>query len=91
MDPTGSGSFFTKKVQAADRRSSDIYKDLWTSREARIYDDLMCRHWNYWDEGMYSHIFIAEIHPEGLVNQTDILGEDAAWDAPWRPTSTLRR
>ncbi|MCI5718590.1 MAG: S9 family peptidase [Alistipes sp.] len=84
VDPTGQRLFFTKKVQAADRRSSDIYKDMDKS-QARIYDDLMCRHWNYWDEGMYSHIFIAEIHPEGLVNQTDILGEDAAWDAPLAP------
>lgn len=84
VSPTGEKLFYTKKVQAADRRSSDVYKDMDKS-QARIYDDLMCRHWNYWDEGMYSHIFIAEIRPEGLVNSIDILGEDAAWDAPLAP------
>ena len=37
-------------VRTADRRSSDIYKDMDKSK-ARIYDDLMARHWDYWDEG----------------------------------------
>ena len=82
--PDGDKIFFVKKVHAADRRSADIYKDMDKSK-ARIYDDLMCRHWNYWDEGEYSHIFIADITPDGLANPVDILGEDAAWDAPLAP------
>ena len=82
--PTEQKLFFTRKVHAADRRSADVYKDMDKS-QARIYDDLMCRHWNYWDEGDYSHIFIADIRPEGLINPVDILGEDAAWDAPLAP------
>ncbi len=82
--PGGQKIFFVKKVHAANRRSADIYKDMDKSK-ARIYDDLMCRHWNYWDEGEYSHIFIADITPEGLANPVDIIGEDAAWDAPMAP------
>ena len=30
----------------------DSYKDMDKSK-ARIYDDLMARHWDYWDEGEY--------------------------------------
>ena len=45
--PTEQKLFFTRKVHAADRRSADVYKDMDKS-QARIYDDLMCRHWNYW-------------------------------------------
>ncbi len=82
--PTGERMFYVKKVHAADRRSADIYKDMDKSK-ARIYDDLMARHWDYWDEGDYSHIFVADITAEGLKNDTDIIGADAAWDAPLAP------
>ncbi len=82
--PTGERMFYVKKVHAADRRSADIYKDMDKSK-ARIYDDLMARHWDYWDEGDYSHIFVADMTAEGLKNDTDIIGADAAWDAPLAP------
>ncbi len=40
------------RLRTADRRSAEIYKDMDKSK-ARIYDDLMVRHWDYWDEGEY--------------------------------------
>ena len=76
--------FYVKKVHAADTKSSDIYKDMDKSK-ARIYDDLMSRHWDYWDEGDYNHIFIADLTPAGLANDKDIIGAEAAWDAPLAP------
>ena len=76
--------FYVKKVHAADTKSSDIYKDMDKSK-ARIYDDLMARHWDYWDEGEYSHIFIADLSASGLANDKDIIGEKSAWDAPLAP------
>ena len=82
--PTGDKLFYVKKVHAADIKSSDVHKDMDKS-QARIYDDLMARHWNYWDEGEYSHIFVADIAADGVKNDNDILGADAAWDAPLAP------
>ena len=82
--PTADNLFYVKKVHAADTKSSDIYKDMDKS-QARIYDALMARHWDYWDEGDYSHIFIADLTPDGVKNDKDILGADAAWDAPLAP------
>ena len=82
--PTGDKLFYVKKVHAADVKSSDVHKDMDKS-QARIYDDLMARHWNYWDEGEYSHIFVADIAADGVKNDKDILGADAAWDAPLAP------
>ena len=64
--------FYTRKVHVADRKSSDIHKDMDKSK-ARIYDDLMARHWDYWDEGYYSHIFVAELTAEGLKNDKDMV------------------
>ena len=76
--------FYVKKVHAADTKSSDIYKDMDKSK-ARIYDDLMARHWDYWDEGEYRHIFVADLSASGLANDKDIIGEKSAWDAPLAP------
>ena len=54
--------------------------------KARIYDDLMARHWNYWDEGGYRHIFVAKFSEEkGVHDPVDITGADAAWDTPLAP------
>ena len=82
--PTGDKIFYVKKVHAADIKSSDVHKDMDKS-QARIYDDLMVRHWNYWDEGEYSHIFVADLTADGVKNDKDILGAEAAWDAPLAP------
>ena len=82
--PTEDKIFYVKKVHAADIKSSDVHKDMDKSK-ARIYDDLMTRHWDYWDEGEYSHIFVADLTADGLKNDKDILGAEAAWDAPLAP------
>ncbi|MDR2292846.1 MAG: alpha/beta fold hydrolase, partial [Prevotellaceae bacterium] len=81
--PAENRIFYTKKVAAAKRNSADVYIDLDKSK-AKIYDDLMVRHWNYWDEGKYSHIFVADINNGKVENGKDIM-EGEAWDAPMSP------
>ena len=84
VSPDGKHIWWVQTVHVAARKSSDVYEDMPKSK-ARIYDDLMVRHWDYWDEGDYRHIFVAELG-EGLVTGgTDIIGADAAWDAPLAP------
>ena len=81
--PTGNIMFFTKKVHVVDIKGSDIYAEADKSK-ARIYDDLMVRHWDYWDEGNYSHIFIAKLGG-GLVKEGKDIMEGEPWDAPLAP------
>ncbi|MFI3320517.1 MAG: S9 family peptidase [Rikenellaceae bacterium] len=82
--PSGERLFYVKKVKSAKRLSKDIYTDMPNSK-ARIYDDLMARHWDYWDEGEYSHIFVAEILGNKVDEGVDIIGAESAWDAPLAP------
>ena len=84
ISPCGDKAWYVQRVQVAARRSADIHKDMPASR-ARIYDDLMVRHWDYWDEGEHMHLFVGDFGPEGLRPGTDIVGADAAWDVPLAP------
>ena len=84
LSPDGGHVYYTRRVHVRDVKSADVHKDMPESK-ARIYDDLMCRHWDYWDEGSYSHIFIAEVGEKGIGEDLDITGADAAWDTPLAP------
>jgi len=76
--------YYTKFVHTKDINSEDLYKDMAKS-DARIYDDLMVRHFDYWDKGDYLHIFVADLLANGVGTGKDITGEDAAWDTPLAP------
>ena len=76
--------WWVQTVHVADRRSADVHADLPKSK-ARIYDDLMARHWDYWDEGDYRHIFVGGLDGSRVTGGRDILGPEAAWDAPLAP------
>lgn len=57
--PTGSHLSFTASVKL-DPDVHDLYPDL-PKAEARIYDDLMIRHWDAWKDGTYSHLFVVPL------------------------------
>ncbi len=82
--PNGERAWYVRTVHVADRRSADIHKDMDKSK-ARIYDDLMVRHWDYWEEGDHRHIFVADLTNGSLAEGVDIIGAEAAWDAPLAP------
>lgn len=84
VSPDGTHIWWVQTVHVAARKSSDVHADLPKS-QARIYDDLMARHWDYWDEGDYRHIFVGELGKGLVTGGTDIIGADAAWDAPLAP------
>ena len=84
ISPDEQHIWWVQQVQVADRRSSDVHRDMPKSK-ARIYDDLMARHWDYWDEGSYRHIFVGELADGKASEGVDILGPEAAWDAPLAP------
>ncbi len=83
ISPDGGHIWWVQSCHTADLRSKEIHPDLPHSR-ARIYDDLMVRHWDYWAEGDYRHIFIAGLNGGKAAAGTDIMPE-ARWDAPLAP------
>ena len=80
----GDHAFYVQRVKVAPLKGSDKYADMDKSK-VRVYDDLMVRHWDYWDDGSYLHIFAADYANGKIVNGKDIIGADKAYDAPLAP------
>ena len=83
VSPKGDKLYYIKRVQVEKRRSSEIFPDLPDSK-AMIYDDLMARHWDYWDDGSYLHLFVADLQNGKVAEGVDIM-EGEPWDAPMAP------
>lgn len=81
--PSGDKVFYVQSVHVEARKSSDIYADADKSK-ALVYDDIMARHWDYWDEGSYLHIFVADITKGKVGAGIDIM-QGEPWDAPMAP------
>ncbi|MDR0795128.1 MAG: S9 family peptidase [Tannerella sp.] len=75
--------FYLQSVPVIKRNSAEIYIDMDQSK-AKIYDDLMARHWDHWDEGNHTHIFIANLIDGKVASGKDIM-EGEPWDAPLAP------
>ena len=81
---TADHAFYVQRVEVAKLKGSNKYDDMDKSK-VRIYDDLMVRHWDYWDDGSYLHVFAADYQDGKIVNGKDIIGEDKAYDSPLAP------
>lgn len=83
LSPKGDKVYYIKRVQVEKRKSSEVFPDLPDSK-ALIYDDLMARHWDYWDDGSYLHLFVAEMKDGRVAEGVDIMPGEP-WDAPMAP------
>lgn len=82
VSPKGDKIWYTKTVKV-DQTREDMYPNLLKSG-ARIYDDLMVRHWDYWTNGEYQHLFVADMINGKLSNDKDIVAGES-WDVPTAP------
>lgn len=81
ISPDGKKIAFASDVKV-NPTTSDLHPDL-PKATGRIQNDLMYRHWDHWVDD-FSHIFIADLSPEGILNPKDIM-EGEPWESPLRP------
>ena len=62
---------------------TEIYEDL-DKANARIYDDLMYRHWDSWKDGNYNHIYVGTLK-SGKVSSVEDIMQGEPYDAPLKP------
>jgi len=79
FSPDGSKLVYAMDVKVEDQ-ATDIHKDM-PKAKVRIINDLMYRHWNYWEDGKYSHLFVADFANGAIANAKDI-NADEKWDTP---------
>ncbi len=73
---------YTQRVKL-DKSPNDMYPDL-PKANARIEDDIMCRHWDSWSDYSYSHIFIAP-YSGGKVGEGKDIMQNQRFEAPMAP------
>lgn len=79
ISPDGSKIFYAMDVKL-ENLTKDIYTDMGKAN-VRIINNLMYRHWNTWEDGSYSHIFVADLKEGSIQNPKDI-NEGEKWDTP---------
>lgn len=82
ISPDGQKIAFSKQVQVETVYGKEKYKDTPKST-AQIYTDLNHRHWDYFNEGKYNHVFVVN-KSESAEKAKDLL-EGKTWDSPQRP------
>lgn len=82
ISPDGKKIAFSKQVLVEKVMGKDKYQDVPKS-SAHIYTDLNHRHWDYFSEGKYNHVFVVNV-ADKVDNAKDLL-EGKMWDSPQRP------
>lgn len=82
FSPDGKQLLYASTVQV-EKTTADRYPGM-DKANVRIVDSLMYRHWDYWVEGKYSHLFLTEYKGEGVAQGQDLMANEA-WDSPMAP------
>lgn len=81
ISPDAKNIYFTKRVKI-DQTANE--KHNLPKAKVRIINDLMYRHWNYWSDYSYSHIFVAALNSNIVSGAKDIM-EGQRFESPSAP------
>lgn len=84
ISPDGKMSISASDVPVIKLFGKDVYPDLPKS-DVNIYDDLNYRHWDAWEDGSFSHIFINTLKGNDEVATLDIMPNEPH-DCPQKPS-----
>ncbi len=84
ISPDGKMNISAADVPVVKIFGKDVYPDLPKS-DVNIYDDLNYRHWDAWEDGSFSHIFINTMNGTEQTGALDIMPNEA-YDCPQKPS-----
>jgi dipeptidyl aminopeptidase/acylaminoacyl peptidase len=84
LSPDGKKIIYTKEVAIEAIIAKDKYKDLPKSN-AYVFTTLNNRHWDTYEDGSYSHVFVADVANQKISNEIDIM-KDEKFDCPQKPS-----
>ncbi|MGP1363004.1 MAG: S9 family peptidase [Bacteroides sp.] len=82
VSPDNKRLLYSRKVQV-EKTAKELYPE-YSQANVRIIDSLMYRHWDYWVDGQYSHLFLTELTAETISEGRD-LQANAPYDVPMAP------
>ncbi len=82
ISPDGKRIAFSRQVLVEKLMGKDKYADT-PKTTAQVYTDLNHRHWDYFNEGKYNHVFV--VNTSDKVEAAKDLLEGKTWDSPQRP------
>lgn len=80
VSPDGNWVAYSKDILIKPMNGTDLYPDL-PKTTAKIYTDLAYRHWDNWEDGAFSHVFVMRI---GDGKAKDIM-KGEPYDCPQKP------
>ena len=83
ISPDGKFRINVREVKIQKVYGKDFYPDLVKSN-VQIYDGLNYRHWDQWEDGAYSHLFVQPANGGNDDNGKDIM-EGEPFDCPQKP------
>ena len=84
ISPDGKMSISAMDVPIVKIFGKDVYSDLPKS-DVMIYDDLNYRHWDSWEDGAFSHVFINNVNGTKASDSIDIMLNEPH-DCPQKPS-----
>lgn len=87
LSPDGTKIIYTKETAIQKIEGKDRYPDL-PKANVYVFTDLNYRHWDTWEDGKFSHLFIADYHNGQTSNEKDLMPGES-FDVPQKPFGGL--
>jgi dipeptidyl aminopeptidase/acylaminoacyl peptidase len=84
ISPDGKYSISSNEVKVKKIFGKDYYPEL-TKSDVMIYDNLNYRHWDTWEDGLFSHVFLNTLKGNKVIDSLDIMPGEA-FDSPQKPS-----
>lgn len=82
--PNGKYAMYTQDVKLRRDKGKNPHSDMPKS-DVKIIDDLMYRHWSYWNDDKYSHIFVESYSKGRLFGEKINVMRNQPFDVPTNP------
>lgn len=83
VSPDKKYSLSAREVKVKDILSKDVYPELKESN-VYIFDNLNQRHWDTWEDGLFSHVFFNRTDVDNVDGEVDIMAGEP-YDCPQMP------